>query len=147
MDICNLIERILNNDSTDKNKVIKLLGNGIKSNCCEEDVCENIYREIYDDELIPELCEELIDNMSNEDKNGSIWSLDETNNVAKKLDIEFDSKPYTPEEFRTVMTMEYYEHNTPLKKSGVNLEPTGWGRLADYALSKEPSKLVNYYFE
>ena len=147
MDICNLIDEIINNDSTDSKKIVKILSKGVKYHCSEDEICENVYREIYGDELIPSLCEELIEDMSNEERSGAIWTLEDTNNVAKKLDIEFSTKPYTPEEFRTVMTMEYYEHNVPLKKSGVNLEPTGWGRLADYSLVSCPSKLVDYYFD
>ena len=146
MGISNIIEDILNCDTTDKKEIIKFLSKCIEAKRNEDEVCETLYRKCYGDTLIPDLCEELISEMENSERSGSIWSLDDTNNVAKKLDIIFDSVPYTPEEFRAVMTMEYYEHSIPLKKSGVNLEPTGWGRLADYSLTKNPSKLVDYYF-
>lgn len=146
MEISKLIDEIVNCETADKKKIIKLLMKGIQSKCEEKDICEEIYKESYGDVLIPSLCEELISKMSNGEKSGAVWNLEDTNSVAKKIDIDFESKPYTPEEFRTVMTMEYYEHSIPLKKCGVVLEPTGWGRLADYALTNDPKKLVNYYF-
>ncbi len=85
--------------------------------------------------------------MGDGERVGSRWSLEDTNSVAKKLDYDFSVKPYTPYEFRLVMTMEYYEHNSPLKRSNVTLEPTGWGRIADHWLTHNPkSKLVNDFF-
>lgn len=146
MEISKIIEDILDCETVDRKKVIKILSKGIELKCNEKDVCESLYRECYGNTLIPSMCEELISEMKNIESSGSIWTLEETNNVAKKLDIVFETKPYTPEEFRTVMIMEYYEHSIPLKKSGVSLEPTGWGRMADYALTNCPSKLVDYYF-
>lgn len=146
MDVSKIIEKVINCELCDRKKIMKILSDGIKNKTNEECICEEVYRECYGDMLIPELCEELVTEMSNAERSGKIWSIDDTNNVAKKLDIKFDEKPYTPEEFNTVMTMEYYEHSIPLKKSGVNLEPAGWGRMADYALTNDPSKLVDYYF-
>lgn len=146
MDISKIIEDVLECESVDRKKIIKLLTKDIRLKVDEGKVCEELYRECYKNTLVPELCEELISKMKNEERTGAIWTIEDTNSVAKKLDIVFESKLYTPEEFRTAMTMEYYEHNIPLKKSGVSLEPTGWGRLADYSLTKCPSKLVDYYF-
>lgn len=146
MCIDELMEEIVNSDNIDKKMVLLLMAKGIKCKCEAEDMCEEIYRCAYGNILKPSLCAELISKMSNEEQSGAIWTLDETNAVAKKLEIDFSTVDYTPEEFRCVMTMEYYEHNIPLKKSGVTLEATGWGRFADYALRKDPCKLVNYYF-
>lgn len=146
MEVSKIIENILDCENADRKKIIKILSKGIELKCDEKEVCETLYRECYGDTLIPEMCEELISKMNNIERSGSIWTIEDTNNVAKKLDIIFEAKPYTPEEFRAAMTMEYYEHNIPLKKSGVSLEPTGWGRMADYTLTKCPSKLVDYYF-
>ncbi len=39
---------------------------------------------------------------------------------------------YTFDEFRTVMIKEYYEHNIPLRRTNVALDPSAWGRMADY---------------
>ena len=145
MDLELLIEDIMSEPGLDRKKIIKLLSNGIKAGKSECELCEEIYRESYS-HLTPVLCEELISKMSNENRSGNIWSIEDVNSVAKKLDIEFSDKNYTPEELRTAMTMEYYELYTPLKKSGVSLEPTGWARIADYALTKHPKKLIDCYF-
>lgn len=145
MNLHKLVADAMSSEKIDKNVIAMILTEGIankENECC---VTEKVYRATYN-YLLPELCEELISGFSNEEKAGSIWSIEDTNNVARKLEIDFSTKPYTPSEFRAAMHMKYYEHNIPLKKSGVTLDPTGWGRLAEYCLNKKPKKLIDYYF-
>lgn len=141
-----LAEIMYNDEKVDKKKIIKILSDGIECEKCEKEIFKCLYKEIYGDVLVPSLCEELISTFKNADSSGAVWTLEETNNVAKKLEIEFKDKPYTAEEFRTAMTMEYYEHNIPLKKSSITLDGVDWGRMADYALKNNPGKLVKYFF-
>ena len=141
-----LAEIMYNDEKVDKKKIIEILSKGIECKKCEKEIFKCLYKEIYGDILITSKCEELIATFKNADSSGAVWTLEETNNVAKKLEIEFKDKPYTAEEFRTVMTMEYYEHNIPLKKSSITLDGVDWGRMADYALKNEPDKLVKYFF-
>lgn len=145
MEIDLLIEEIMDNPSLDKKKIIKLLSNGIKTGKTECELCEAIYREAYS-HLSDVMCEELISKMSNENRSGNIWSDEEVKNAAKRLDFDFEEKCYTPEELKAAMTMEYYNLYTPLKKSGVSLEPTGWARIGDYILTNNPKKLIDCYF-
>jgi hypothetical protein len=138
-----IVEKVLNCETTDKDEIIKLLSKCIEEDNSECEVCEMLYRKCYGNTLIPELCEEIISKINTD---GTSWNLEDTNGVARKLDIDFDTVTYSPEEFRTAMIMEHNNHYVPLKKSGVNLEATGWGRMADYSLTKCPSKLVDCYF-
>ena len=87
MDLELLIEDIMSEPGLDRKKIIKLLSNGIKAGKSECELCEEIYRESYS-HLTPVLCEELISKMSNENRSGNIWSIEDVNSVAKKLDID-----------------------------------------------------------
>lgn len=145
MKLTELTEMMIQDEKVDKLKIIKALSKGIDNNKCECEIFEMIYRDIYGNKLVPKLCDKLIDCLENSEHSGSIWSLEETNSVAKKLDIDFNS--FSPEEFRAMMTIEYYEHNIPLKKSNVELEATAWGRMADYKLKIRPDYLIVSFFE
>jgi hypothetical protein len=142
-----LIEKAMNIATVDKDKVIDIMVDSIKYKFCEKDTFEKIYREVYCNTLLDEHCDHLIGMLYNSDKTGAIWSIEDTNEVAKKLDYDFDEKPYTPAEFRAAMHIKYYENQTPLRKSGINLENTTWGKMADYYLTTDKdSKLVDHYF-
>ena len=90
----------------------------------------------------------MISMLGNEAESGSKWSIEEAKEVAKKLDYDLNNKPYTLDEFRTVVIKEYYEHNIPLRRSNVALEPSAWGRMADYYFTgrNQKGKLVDDYF-
>lgn len=147
--LAELIEDSMKVENVDKRKVIKILTDYIKSGCDEKEIYECVYKEVYKDTLLPEMCEEWISMMGNEEHSGAKWNLEETNAVARRLDYNFAEKPYSPEEFRLMMTKEYYAHSIPLKRSGVNLEPSGWGRIADYYFitdDKAKCDLVDKFF-
>jgi len=144
-----LIEDSMNEPNVDKKKVIEILSKGLRGKFDECEVYEAIYREIYKNELIPEKCEELIKHLHQAEEHGSKWSLAETNNVASRLDFNFNEKPYTPEEFRTAMHIQYYDIACPMKKAGKEMSPSDWGRLADFyfmADDEPKTKLVDFYF-
>jgi hypothetical protein len=146
-DIRNLVEKAMNIATVDRDKVIDLMVDSIKCRACEKDTFEKIYREVYCDTLMDEHCDHLVGMLYNSEKSGAVWTLEETNDVAKKLGYEYDSKPYTPAEFRVAMHIKYYENQIPLRKSGINLDATTWGKLADYYLTTDAgSKLVDFYF-
>lgn len=146
-DIGNLIENSMEIPGVDRKKVVRILSDGIKNKCDEMCIFKCLYKEIYKGKLLPELCDKWISIMGNEESSGPKWTLEDTNSVIKRLGYDPYERGYTPEEFRTVMTMEYYEHNPPLKKSNVTLEPTGWGRIADHWLTHNPKgKLVDDFF-
>ena len=149
-DIEDLIEKSMDIGGVDKKKVIKIMVEGVKSKCAEEDTYEKLYREIYGNVLQPAECEELIASLYQGEEKGAKWSLDDAKTVANKLDFDFDKKPYTPEEFRAAMHIKYYDNAVPLKRSGVTLENTGWGRLGDFYFTgddEKEGKIVDYFFD
>lgn len=113
---------------------------------CKEMIYKDLYKKIYKNHLQYEECEEFIDSLQEKEKKGSIWSIEETNSVAKKLEYDFMRKSYSKDEFRTAMHLYYYELYYPLKESGVTLESTTYGRLADSYFDYD-GKLIDCYFE
>jgi hypothetical protein len=140
---------ISNGDESAKSSVIKTLTDGIINNKGEKYLCKKLYKEVYGCTLIPELCDELIASLHQGTEHGSKWSKSDCETVANKLGYKLDIKPYTIHEFRAAMHVCYYMMNTPLKDSGITVEPTGWGRCANFYFTSDDSfkdKLVGFYF-
>ena len=150
LDIEILAEDAMCEEGVDRKKVMAILAKGLRNKMPEIDVYEEVYREVYGDELTPEKCDELIACLHQGEEHGAKWSLGDTNGVASKLDIRFDEAPYTPEMFRTAIHIQYYDCACPLKKSGKDMSATDWGRMADFyftADDEDGSRLVDYYFQ
>jgi len=150
IDIEELAEDAMKEEGVDRKKVMAILAKGLRHKLSEIDIYEEIYREVYGDELTPEKCDQLINMLYQGDEHGAKWSLVDTNSVASKLDINFNEKFYTPEMYRAAMHIKYYDNACPLKKSGKEMSPTDWGRMGDFyftADDEEESCLVDYYFQ
>jgi hypothetical protein len=145
-----LINTIIDNGAeSTKNVVLCKLANGIKEEKDEKTVCKEIYSEVYGSTLIPELCEELIDTLHQGSEHGSKWTKADCESIANKLGYRIDSKPYSVHEFRAAMHICYYMMNVPLKESGINMDPTSWGRCANFYFTSDDAfkdKLVGLYF-
>lgn len=149
-DVEKLIDEAMNVDGVDKKKVIKIMADSMRHKEDEKKTYEKLHKEIYKNILLPDECDVLIDSLYQGDERGARWTLEDTNSVASKLDIDFSEKPYTPEMFRAAMHIKYYDDAYPLKKSGVTLENTGWGRMADFffcADDEKQDRLVDYFFD
>ena len=150
LDIETLAEDAMREEGVDRKKVMAILAKGLRNKMSEIDVYEEVYREVYGDELTPEKCDELIAMLYQGEEHGAKWSLGDTNGVASKLDIRFGEAPFTPEMFCTAMHIMYYDCAVPLKKSGKDMGVTDWGRMADFyftADDEDSSRLVDYYFQ
>lgn len=132
-----------------KDRVLSILSEGIEHGKSEKCLYKMIYKEVYGNTLIPEHCEELIASLHQGSEQGAKWTKSECESVASKLSYKFDVKPYTLDEFRAAMHICYYMMNSPLKDSGISVEPTGWGRCANFYFTGSDAvedKLVSYYF-
>lgn len=150
LDIEVLAEDAMKKEGVDRKKIMSILAKGLRNNTPECDVYEEVYREVYSNELTPEKCNELISMLYQGEEKGAKWSLEETNGVAAKLDIHFNPGKYTPEMFRAAMHIQYYDCAMPLKKSGKEMSGTDWGRMGDFyftADDEKASRLVDYYFD
>lgn len=150
LDIEILADDAMREEGVDRKKVMAILAKGLRNKLPEIDVYEEVYREVYGDELTPEKCDELIAMLYQGDEHGAKWTLEDTNNVASKLDIRFDSVKFTPEMFRTAIHIQYYDCAVPLKESGKDMSATDWGRMGKFyftADDEEGSRLVDYYFQ
>lgn len=150
MNIEDIVEKSMEGTEAERRKVLKIMAKGLRDKIDECDVYERIYRELYGNTLQPDECEELIESLHQGEEHGEKWSLEATNGVASKLDIDFEEKPYTEQEFRAAMHIQYYECAIPMKKNGFSLEGTGWGRMGDFYFMSENAakdKLVTCFFE
>lgn len=150
LDIEVLAEDAMREEGVDRKKVMAILAKGLRNKMPEIDVYEEVYREVYGDELTPEKCDELIDMLYQGEEHGAKWSLGDTNGVASKLDIRFGEVPFTPEMFRAAMHIQYYDNAVPLKECGKDMGSTDWGRMGRFyftADDEDGSRLVDYYFQ
>lgn len=148
-DVEKLINRAMDLEGIDKDKVIKIMADGLRDKEPEKKVYEKLYREIYDGRLSDDCCIKLVESLYQGDEKGQKWSIEDAKSVASHLDIDFDKTIYTLREFWAAMHIQYYDMYCPLKKSGVNLEPSAWGRLGDFYFTAddEPAdKIVDYFF-
>lgn len=134
-----LIMRISVLPNTDYKEISRIIAEDIDASKCAKCIYKDVYKYAYENHLQSEECENWIS------KDGAVWSLEETNAVAKKLEYDFEKKPYTKDEFRMAMHLMYYQNYKPLKESNVTLESTAYGRLADHYLNS-PCILVDEYF-
>lgn len=144
-----LLERASTIPNVDYKVIAKIISEDIDND--KDDICiyKDVYKHIFDGHLQVEECESFINHLREKDKEGSIWTLEESNSVAKRLDYDFAKKPYTKEEFRVAMHLQYYRLYYPLKESNITLESTVYGRLADFYFTSESSKecdLIHEYF-
>lgn len=131
----------------DSSKLVTLLAKAVKN---EWDIFTTfmlLYKEIFGRTLCKEFCNVLVDNMHHGTNHGRKWTVEQTNELAKKNDIEFGSD-YTEFEFNAAVHMMWYDYHEDLKESGVNSDNI-YAKFADSYLSDEDSpkgKLVNYFF-
>lgn len=146
LDIFELIEDGFNDGVKDK-RMSMLLAEAIRHKRDEISTYKKLYGEVYGTTLRPCLCADMVDNMTNSIERGRKWTVDQTNELAKRTSITFDSD-YTEHEFNAVVHMMYYDYAKDLKESGVSGDAI-FAKLADsYLMDKDApkGKLVNYYF-
>ena len=125
--------------NVDYKEIARMLSENIDNNIDKECIYKKIYKYVFDKHLQQEECEELIST--------EIWTLEETNSVAKKLDYDFLKKHYTCYEFRAMMHLVYYCIHQPLKESGNSIESTTYGRIANHLLEDMNYCLIDEYFK
>ncbi len=150
LNIKNLIETGIQ-DGKDQQKMLKILAENIECGHSKTDAFEKLYKEIYGNHLCDNFCKEMVNNMHNANGRGEKWTISETNEAARKVDIIFSTKEddYTEYEFYTVMHMMYYDYSNVFGESNVNAEPVLYAKLADAYLADEDApagKLSSYFF-
>lgn len=150
-DIEDLVEKAMKEENVDRKAVVEIMVKCLRNKVGIAEAYKQIYKKVYGDVLIPDLCNELIFSLYQGEEKGVKWSLEDVKSVASKLDYEFSKKPYTPEMLRAAMHVMYYDTATPLKKSGVSIDnPSMWCRLGDFYFTADDEKtgrLVKYYFD
>lgn len=147
MDIKKLIENGID-DGVNEKKLLLLLADCINSECTKLESFERIYKEVYGSTLCDTFCIKLVDGMFDRDGKGKRWTLDQTNDIARKLGISFSDNEYTQYEFWAAMHMMYYDYSLSLVESNVT-DPIIYGKLADNYLDDMDApkgKLANYFF-
>ena len=147
MDIKKLIEKGLS-DGVSEKKLAHLLAECIDAGCTKLETFESIYKEVYGTTLCDSFCIKLVDGMYDRDGRGKRWTLDQTNDIARKLGISFSDNEYTQYEFWATMHMMYYDYSLSLVESNVT-DPIIYGKLADNYLDDMDApkgKLANYFF-
>lgn len=137
-------------ENKDISKLIPSLAYAIDNNKDKHEVFSELYEVVYGHHLSDKYCSMFVDQMYCEDGKGKKWTLDQTNDIARKIGISFtnDDEDYTQYEFWCVMHMMYYDYHSVMVESGIS-EPAIYGKLADAYLSDPDApqgKLVNYFF-
>lgn len=137
-------------EGKDKNKLLEILSNSIDSESSKIETYEKLYISIYGkNHLCDKFCMKFVENMSNETEKGKKWTIDQTNDIARKLGISFTVDTYSQYEFWTVVHMMYYDHKNTISEYISDDNPMIYGKLADDYLDDfdaPKDKLVNYFF-
>lgn len=135
------------NDGKDRNKLLNILTESIDCEDSKIKTFEKIYDEIYGNTLCDNFCIKLVENMSNDTEKGVKWTIDQTNDIARKIGISFgrNDDSYTEHEFWAAMHHEYYLHKESLEESGLS-EPTIFGKFADDYLDSQKGILKATFF-
>ena len=136
------------NDGKDKTKLLNILAESIDEENSKIKTFEKLYYEVYETKLCDSYCVKLVEEMHHDGITGKKWTIDQTNDVARKLGISFSSDTYSQYEFWAVMHMMYYDYHKTLEESGIS-DASIYGKLADDYLDDEDApkgKLVNYFF-
>lgn len=148
MTITELLNKV--KDHSDYEKLLILTASEIDKDKTKEEIFTMLYTEIYGDHLCDSLCCKMVEHMYKENEKGKKWTLEQTNDVARKIGVTFSGSTddYTQYEFWCVMHMMYYDYSDVLKESGI-IDPSIFGKMADAYLSDidaPKGKLVNYFF-
>lgn len=141
-----LIHKGMEND-IDPKKMIDSLLKARKFNLSDFEIYKELYKEIYGRTLCKEFCSEMVNCMHHNGEHGRKWTVEQTNELAKRNGIEFNSD-YTEYEFNVVVHSMYYDYKNDLKDSGISSENI-LAKMADSYLTDEDApdgKLVNYFF-
>lgn len=134
-------------DGKDTNLLLNILAESVENEENKIEAFEKIYYIIYKDKLCDRFCSKMVDAMFNENEKGRKWTIDETNNVARKIGVVFNDD-YSQAEFNAVMHMMWYDYSIPLTESGIT-DLSVYGKMADAYLDDADSpkgRLVNHFF-
>lgn len=138
-------------DEKNSEKILKIIASKIDMEDSRTELFEELYTNIYGTHLCDDFCIDLVNLMHHDSEKGQKWTLEETNEIAKKVDISFSGKEedYTEREFWAAMHMMYYDYKNVFLESHIEIEPVLFAKLADSYLADEDAplgKLSNYFF-
>lgn len=138
-------------DGKDTQKMLGILAEDIDCGHSKTDTYEKLYEEVYGHHLCEKFCKEMVANMHSANGKGEKWTIAETNEAARKVDITFSSKDddYTEYEFWTAMHMMYHDYANVFAESKIEADPVLYAKLADAYLADEDApkgKLSSYFF-
>lgn len=145
LDVRELIEDLP--EDVDYKKVISILAKAADCNFDSVTTFMLVYKEVMGDTLCKKYCNHLVDLMHHGAEHGRKWTVEQTNELARKNNIDFGSD-YTEYEFNTVVHMMYYDYHVDLKDSGLSGESV-FAKMADSYLTDEDApkgRLLNHFF-
>lgn len=124
-------------DGKNTEKILHILADKIDSDNSKIEIFEELYKEIYGKHLCDSFCVELVKNLKNNSENGQKWTLEETNETARKVDITFSGKEedYTNYEFWAAMHKMYYQYGTVFAESHIEADAILYAKMADTYLT------------
>lgn len=117
--------------------LLTIISANIDDDANKTEMYEDLYKQIHGYHLCDDFCVKFVEAMHNDSGSGKKWTLDQTNEIARKIGVSFDDE-YTQYEFWCVMHMMYYNYSDVLNESGM-IEPAIFGKMADAYF------MVNYF--
>ncbi|MCQ2242039.1 hypothetical protein [Treponema sp.] len=145
LDVRELIEDLP--EDVDYKKVISILAKAADCNFDSVTTFMLVYKEVMGDTLCKKYCNWMVDNMHHGTEHGRKWTVEQTNELARKNSIDFGSD-YTEFEFNAVVHMMYYDYHSDVKDSGISGESI-FAKMADSYLTDEDApkgRLLNHFF-
>ena len=135
------------NENVSPKDMLMILAKANKCGWGEFETYRKLYTHIYGHTLCKRMCAEFTEHMRNESEAGWKWTIEQTNELARKNNISFGND-YTEYEFNTVVHMMYYDYSKDMKESGITNENI-YAKMADSYLTDidaPKGKLVDYFF-
>ena len=145
LDIRELIDDLP--EDVDLKKLINVMAKASDCNFDPTTTYMLVYKEVMGNTLCKKFCNWLVDNMHHGSDHGRKWTIEHTNELARKNSIDFGAD-YTEHEFNAAVHMMYYDYHADIKDSGVSNENI-YAKMADSYLTDEDSpkgRLVNHFF-
>jgi hypothetical protein len=129
-------------------KMLESVAKNIDCGHTSFEIFSDLYEEVFGHHLCDSFCIKFVEHLSNKTSKGKKWNIEQTNDVARKIGINFSANDYTAYEFFAAMHFVWYKYSEVLEESNIT-DPLIFGKLADCYLDNinEPKgKLVNDFF-
>lgn len=151
MNISKLVQKAMTLEGVNTKEIADIIGECLEEQCSEHDAFVRLYDHVYGDTLCRDMCEHWVENMhgSKVEKHGQKFDLNQCEEAAKRIGINFNEVEFTKYEFYAVTNAMYYDFGDVMIHGGITPDELNCGKFAKAFIEDDdakPGKVKNYYF-